>query len=271
MPIPGPVCSFRINDAIAEATAAGNHTAPNKNPVKHHYSAPRKPNPRIMQSINEELGTKINFSKLADFEGGQILSGYIPGHTLGSKGTTVEGNSGVTIATGYDIGQRTEARMTTDFGFSDRLVEKYGKFCGLTKYLAIRALERSGGLEIEQYEADETDFKVQRFHLIAAMDTWDEDPEPTMEFRKLSMAQQTVILSRTYHQGIEMPYSAIAEGFYTAAQNGDWVKAERELRSYNVGGQDWYRIRVCAEADYLAEERRRQKDVEDWLAKTTIP
>jgi len=36
-----------------------------------------------MAAVNTELATKINFDKLADFEGGQQLHGYIPGHTLG--------------------------------------------------------------------------------------------------------------------------------------------------------------------------------------------
>jgi hypothetical protein len=125
-PIPGPLCSLRLGSAIAEAILMGNHTqskvAKNK-PRKHHHVL-LKPNAKVMAVVNTELATKINFDKLADFEGGQQLQGYIPGHTLGVKndGDKVAGKSGVTIATGFDIGQWSISDLSQKLALSMALV-----------------------------------------------------------------------------------------------------------------------------------------------------
>jgi len=264
-PMPGPVCSQRIEDMIAEAIARGAHTAPKKRKSvkrrhpKHHRAALLKPDAKTMAAVNAELGTNINFDKLADFEGGQALQGYIPGHTVGVKDDAdkVAGRSGVTIATGFDIGQWSVLDLSKTLGLSGALQEKYKRFCGKIKQLAIDELE-SKELSVTKPEADETDMKVQRFHLIAAMATWDDDPKPAKKFTELTMAQQTVVLSRTYHQGIGMPDTKIAQAFYSAAQKGDWEAAEKALRNYPVKAK-WYQTRVHQEADYLAQDLRNQK------------
>src|ERR1700692_1787195 len=90
-PIPGPVCSLRFADIIAEAAVQGAHTSSLAKHTKprhhkhHHHHALLKPSAKVMAAFNLELGTSINFDKLADFEGGQQLHGYIPGHTPGVK------------------------------------------------------------------------------------------------------------------------------------------------------------------------------------------
>lgn len=262
----GPVCSYRIEDMIAEGINQSTYTAP-VHPVKRlkpkhrHHKKPEfaKPDAKVMAAINKELGTNINFDKLADFEGGQSLKGYIPGHTLGVKDDVakVAGKSGVTVATGFDIGQWTVSDLSQKLGLPDSLQKKYKRFCSKPKQLAIDELEKEG-LSVTKLEADQTDLRVQRYHLVAAMATWDDDPKPSKKFVDLTMAQQTVVLSRTYHQGIGMPETAVAQDFYNAAQKGDWVAAEKALRKYHVK-QGWYKVRVSQEADYLAEDLRAQR------------
>jgi len=183
------------------------------------------------------------------------LQGYIPGHTLGAKhdGDKVAGKSGVTIATGFDIGQWSISDLSNKLGLSMTLVKRYERFCNKRKQAAVDELEKSGGLSVEKTEADETDMKIQRFHLIAAMASWDDDPKPAEKFIELTSAQQTVILSRTYHQGIGMPDTTVAQNFYSAAQKGDWIAAEKALRNYTVA-PDWYKTRVHQEADLLAKD-----------------
>jgi Bacterial toxin homologue of phage lysozyme, C-term len=259
-PMTGPVCSLGIEDMIAEAMARGAHTAPKKKATthpsrKHHlHIAVLKPDPKVMAAVNAELGTKVNFDKLADFEGGQAQVGYIPGHTIGVKNDAdqVAGRSGVTIATGFDIGQWSELDLSKKLALSDNLRAKYKRFCNKPKQLAIDEIE-SKGLTVTKAEADETDMRVQGFHLKAAIATWDSDPKPSKNFVELTMAQQTVILSRTYHQGVGMPETGVAQDFYDAAQKGDWDAAEKALRNYNVKPH-WYKVRVGSEADYLAQE-----------------
>jgi len=96
---------------------------------------------------------------------------------------------------------------------------------------------------------------VMRQHLEATRTTWDANrPEGTPAFSDLSRAQQTVLFSRTYHQGPNMPQTAVAQEFYGAAQQGNWIRAEQALRDYQVT-PTWYRTRVGAEADLLRAER----------------
>ncbi len=263
--MPGPVCSMRTEDMIAEAIALGAYTSPQHKAKLHHTRRHKrrhlqiaKPDPKVMAEINKELGTNVNFDKLADFEGGQSLVGYIPGHKAGSKDDAdqVAGRSGVTIATGFDIGQWTTTDLNDKLKLPEALRQKYKRFCSKIKKSAIDELETKG-LTITKGEADQTDMRVQRFHLVAAIAVWDADPKPYKKFVELSMAQQTVILSRTYHQGTGMPETSVAQKFYDAAQKGDWVAAERALRNYAVK-PNWYKVRVRQEADYLATEMKKQ-------------
>lgn len=265
-PRPGPVCSSRFDDLLSEAAArmqprslsASIRTLRKRPPHRRARASLPRPDPKVMAEINRELGTRINFDKLADFEGGQWTHGYIPGHTPGvpNDGAKVLGQSGVTIATGFDIGQWHHLALTRSFRLPEMLVRKYAPFCNKKKQGAVTAFETAGGLVISKPQADVTDMHVQRFHLVAAVDAWDhESPKPAKRFVELTSAQQTVILSRTYHQGIGMPKTPVAQAFYTAAKRGDWTAAERALRNYDVKAE-WYKNRVGAEADYLAQERR---------------
>jgi len=70
-----------------------------------------------------------------------------------------------------------------------------------------------------------------------------------------------VILSRTYHQGIGMPETAVAQNFYSAAQKGDWITAEKALRGDNVL-PNWYKTRVHQEADLLANDLQQNQKVQ---------
>ncbi len=273
--LPGPICNILNFYDIDTGTLCIN-ASPIPGPIgekhrkaskkkhsshkKHHTHILLKPNMEIMSKINFELNTKINFDKLADFEGGQLLTGYIPGHTVGKLFDVkkVAGQSGVTIGTGFDIGQWSISDLKLKLGLSLALQDKYKRFCKKKKQAAIDELEKNGALTVTKFEADESDMKVQRFHLIAAIAVWDEDPKPTQKFTELTPAQQTIILSRTYHQGTGMPYTDLAEDFYQAAQAGNWVAAEKALRNYNVSA-NWYKTRVKQEADFLASDLRNQK------------
>jgi hypothetical protein len=246
----------------AEAAASGVHprTSKHTSHKHHHHKALLKPDPKVMAAVNKELGTNVNFDKLADFEGGQQLNAYIPGHTLGTKddGGKVDGRSGVTIATGFDIGQWTTADLVNKLLLPAFLRKKYERYCNKIRQSAVDELEKSGGLSVAKSEADSTDMQVQRFHLIAAIADWNDDPKPYKTFVALTTAQQTVILSRTYHQGIGMAETKIAQKFYSAAQKGDWLTAENALRNYDVKPK-WYKTRVHQEADYLAKDLQSQK------------
>jgi len=201
--------------------------------------------------INATLGTNVNFAALSRFEGGQLLTGDIP-----SRNGVVLGRSGVTIATGVDIGQMDAAGVRT-LGLPADLEARLLPYAGYTRNAAVQRLQEIGNLNITQEEANLLDDAIMRQHLTAAMTVWDRTRSADAQtFTDLTQAQQTVLFSRTYHQGTDMPQTPIAREFYGAAQSGDWVGAENALRGYRTT-EAWYINRVTREANLLQIERLR--------------
>lgn len=200
----------------------------------------------ISQALNERFGTHVDFSAVSKFEGGQMLKGYVP-----MKDGEVLGRSGVTIATGYDIGQMSETQLE-ELGFAKELEDKLRPYTNLTKADAVEFL-RHNPLTIHRADAMQIDFAVKAQHLGAAIQAWN-GSDPTQKFTDLTRAQQTVLFSRTFHQGTGMPQTAVAQDFYGAALRGRWVEAETALRAYDVSSK-WYKNRVGLEADLLRKER----------------
>ncbi|WP_306553903.1 pesticin C-terminus-like muramidase [Acidovorax sp.] len=198
------------------------------------------------QALNEKFGTNIDFSAVAQFEGGQMLKGYVP-----MSDGRVLGRSGVTIATGYDIGQMNKMQLK-ELGFAKDLEDRLRPYTSLTKTDAVDFLNNNP-LSVTRAEAMQIDFAVKAMHLGAAIQAWN-DSDPTENFADLTRAQQTVLFSRTFHQGVGMPATSVAQGFYSAALQGRWVQAETALRAYDVTAK-WYKSRVGAEANLLLKER----------------
>lgn len=261
--VPGPICSERdeyIHQHIHSHSARRRHsTKPNgrkrskhAKPVQHKVQT----DPKVWAALNSEFGTRVDFSKVSEFEGNQMLTGYVPtdqqGHVLG--------RSGLTIATGFDVGQFTLNQLQ-ELGIPSDLLEIVKPYAGLTRIHALHALreaeKRDGhGPIITKAQADLIDKVVKGYHLRAAKIAWNRKlPAGGQKFEELTVAQQTVIFSRTFHQGPGMPDTTVAKKFYTAAQAGDWELAEKELRNYDVK-PDWYKHRVHKEADLLAKERK---------------
>jgi hypothetical protein len=204
--------------------------------------------PNAMKAINDALGTRVDFAALGRFEGGQLLKGYI----LMSKGK-VAGISGVTVCTGVDLGQQDE-KWLDGLGLLADLQAKLRPYLGVRQQAAVDLLARTP-LAVTLDEANALDGAVQKQFLVSTLQSWNANREDgTPGFTQLTQAQQTVLLSRTYHQGVEMPDTAVAQPFYKAALEGRWQDAEQALRNYNVT-PDWYKNRVNQEADLLRKER----------------
>jgi hypothetical protein len=203
----------------------------------------------MYQALNEKFGTNIDFSALSRFEGGQQLNGYVPQ----KKNGEVLGNSGVTIATGFDIGQMNDNQLAK-LGLPQGLTNKLSSYTELTKGDAVDAL-KDEPLSVTRGEAMKIDFAVKSLHLRSAIQSWN-NSDSDVTFTDLTQAQQTVIFSRTFHQGIGMPNTLEAQNFYSAATQGNWQAAETALRNYPVSA-NWYKNRVGLEADLLLKERTR--------------
>jgi hypothetical protein len=202
----------------------------------------------LWDRLNMQYGTDIDFNALSRFEGGQLLEGYVP-----QSNGRVLGRSGVTIATGFDIGQM-HATQLDQLGLPQDLAAKLRPYAGLIKGGAVDFLT-STPLSVTRDEAMQIDFAVKGMHLRSAAESWNSS-DPTVMFTDLTQAQQTVIFSRTFHQGVGMPNTREAQDFYSAATQGRWLDAEAALRNYPVR-DNWYRNRVGIEADLLLKERVR--------------
>jgi Bacterial toxin homologue of phage lysozyme, C-term len=206
----------------------------------------------IFTAVNGACGTRVNFEYLAKWEGGQVLHGYVP-----CQNGIVAGRSGLSIATGFDMGQLSAGQLEI-LGFPDDLYKLFLPFTNhrFTKMSHARAAKAVAAIGapvpvINKSQADEVDRIVHLDHLKAAILAWDRDRKPGIPtFAMLPIAWQTVLFSRTFHMGKGMSRSKTARKFYSAATSGDWKMATEELRNFPVAAA-WYKLRVSEEANYL--------------------
>lgn len=193
----------------------------------------------MYQALNERFGTNIDFSFISKNEGGQLLNGYIP-----SRGGAPIDRSGVTVATGFDIGAHTAAEISI-LGVSDELQKKLLPYVAtapgrpLTGTAAIEALTEKP-LTLTRAEAMELDFAVKADTLKKALANWSKN-DAMQPFTDLSSAQQTVLTDRSFHFGTRLNKTT-ASGFYAKALAGDWKAAAKELQ--NMTNYETYRRRL---------------------------
>lgn len=207
--------------------------------------------PAVYIALNAAFGTAVDFSYLSRWEGNQFLRGYVPF----VRGVTA-GASGMTIATGFDVGQISE-RQLSELGLLPETGPKLAPFAGVrftgkTRAQVATQVSKLGPAPIlAKNEADAADLVVHRKHLAAAVASWNARRKPGVpEFKVLPIPWQTVLFSRTFHQGTGMPDTAVAKPFYTAATEGRWADAATALQNYAVAPA-WYKTRVSQEAAFL--------------------
>jgi hypothetical protein len=207
--------------------------------------------PAVYARLNTAAGTAVDFAYLSRWEGGQYLRGYVP-----FSAGVVAGASGMTIATGFDVGQRSEAELAA-MDLPPEVVPKLAPYAGLrfthkTRAQVAAIVPKRGPIPVlTKTEADEVDRVVHGEYLDAAIAAWNRRRKPGVPaFRDLPSNWQTVLFSRTFHQGTGMPTTAVAQPFYTAATEGRWADAVTALRNYAVTPA-WYRTRVGQEANLL--------------------
>lgn len=208
-----------------------------------------KTSPEAFAPINPRLGTKVDFAFIASLEGDQWLRGYVPM----SKGKVI-GQSGMTVASGFDLGQWSVTDFQ-NFGFSKQLLDKIkpfasNKFKGLTKAQVIAKLSKLAPVpELSKSEADACDAAVFGKILEDAIKLWTKLAHNGVPpFTALPAGWQTVWLSRIYQEG-SGPQNGNAFAFRDSALSGRWQMAIASLRSYTK-----YASRANQEADLLTRE-----------------
>jgi len=179
------------------------------------------------------IKTGIDWGFISSKEGGSKLKGYVPDPD-GSK-------SGVTIATGFDLGARGPEDIK---GLSPELQAKLAPFLGLKGEKAVAAL-KSRGLKITAKEAKEIDKMSKGASTANLKREWNANAKKMggKMFEDLTSAQKTVVAS------VGFQYGSLNETptFRDLAQGGNWSGAADELDNFG----DNYSTRRESEAAYL--------------------
>ena len=180
---------------------------------------------------------EIDHDFIASLEGGQILEGYVPNPSTS--------NSGVTIATGVDLGSRTEAELI-GLGLDSALVARLKPYLGLKK-AAAKQFEDANPLVLTKPEADALDKAVQGAIEKALVTKYDAAVSASAKkFSDLPTQAKTVIFSVQYQYG---DLSTKTPKFWGMVTKQDWKSAVREL--WNFG--DDYEVRRFKEGDLLSD------------------
>jgi len=184
------------------------------------------------------MPNQIDYAFISEREGGSVTEGYVPASQIS--------RSGVTIATGFDLGQRSEADLTK-LGLAADLIAKLEPYLGKTGKEATDAL-KAQGLKISTAEAGEIDKAVKaaevnrlgRQYLAAA------DNRSKTDFFSLPAEAQTVIASVAFQYG---DLATRTPKFWKAVSAQNWSQAVNILRDFG----DAYSTRRNLEADLLAK------------------
>ena len=170
---------------------------------------------------------KIDWNFISELEGRGANIGYVPTN-----------NSGVTIATGFDLKEKDEEFLLS-IGISETIVSKLQNFCGLS---GDKAKAVAQDLALKDDEVEEIDLCSKKHYATKIMNQYN-SRNPKETFTNLTKGQQTVIASVGFQYG---SFSRTPT-FIKHAVNGDWKLMEKELRNFN----DDFHTRRLKEADYL--------------------
>lgn len=173
---------------------------------------------------------------------GRRNSAYVP-----MKDGQVIQNSGVTIGTGVDLGQQTEARLRR-LGVSDEIINKLSPFLGSgkRKQAAVTALEESGGLTLSDEEVDALDQALKSETLREVRNWYNKNNTQGNDWSDLSDRQQTVAASIAFNHGLDG-----APTFFGHISEGNWEGVVDELEHFYSDSRNELFPRRRKELQYL--------------------
>ncbi len=180
----------------------------------------------------------IAWTFIGRLEGAGIARGYVPNPDTS--------NSGVTIATGFDLGQRSSAQLES-MGLPDDLTAKLMPYLGLKGRAALGYLN-THPLVLTADEVVAIDQAVRKefsSRLASLYDSALSEAGGLAEFEDLPAPAQTVIASVAYQYGLDLRHRTPHFWSLVLAQN--WPDVVTELRSFG----DAYARRRGQEADLL--------------------
>lgn len=177
----------------------------------------------------------IDYKFLSDLEGGSRTTGYVPAASV-SK-------SGVTIATGFDLGQRGE-RDLVYLKLDAPLIATLKPYLG-AKGASAQALLKKTPLVISIIQAQAIDKAVKSAHVTQLKLKYDTSHGNKKKFIDLPHQAQTVITSVSFQYGVGLDVRA--PKFWKAVTSQDWIEAIKLLKTFG----DIYPTRRKKEAALL--------------------
>ena len=177
----------------------------------------------------------IDYKFLSDLEGGSKTSGYVPAVGV-SK-------SGVTIATGFDLGQRKESDLKS-LKLDALLITKLKPYLD-AKGKSAQALLKKTALVISLSQAQAIDKAVKSAHITQLKLKYNTAAGNKKKFIDLPPQAQTVITSVSFQYGVGL--NTRAPKFWKAVTSQDWPEAIKLLKSFG----DVYPTRRKKEAALL--------------------
>lgn len=174
-------------------------------------------------ALNKKLGTNIDFPFVAELEESSEF-GYVPW----GKGAPKGNHSGVTVATGFDLGGRKEEELRI-LKVSEPLIEKLKPYLGKQQQDACNALARKP-LTLTAKEAEELDaieFENKAKEIIKRWNALAKKKGAT-RFEDLTQGQQTALFSRTYQHGPGWVRFKTYDDFLEQALSGNWGNGEAQ-------------------------------------------
>lgn len=188
----------------------------------------------LIDQQNQHFEHAIDFDFIGKLEGGRILNGYVP-DPKNSK-------SGVTIATGFDLGARND-RDLRKIGLNPTLIGKLYPYLGRQSTSAYEYLQQHP-LQVTDNEAKTIDFGVKSLLIEKLIGRYDE--ASLLAFCSLPACWQTVIAS------VEFQYGSIKKAcptFWRYVIDQRWNDAIDELNAFG----DNYGSRRRQEAEYAIQ------------------
>jgi hypothetical protein len=155
----------------------------------------------------------------------------------------VIGNSGVTIATGVDLGQMTQNSLN-NLPISDSLKDELSPYVGLRRQAAVNALQENP-LNISEQDANQLDSAVSAPIFQQLAQNYDQATAPSA-FENLSPELQTAIADVAYQYGPNLARATATSNFWNDIIAGNWEQTVTELQ--NLARTRGYEARRDAEA-----------------------
>ena len=184
------------------------------------------------------MTTNINWDFISSLEGKGIKKGYVPSD-----------NSGVTIATGFDLKEKTPDFLINELGVSEETTGLLSNFMGMS---GAEAREVAPKLNLNEVQVKEIDTASKKWYANQVVNTYNKH-NPVKPFEELTQAQQTVLASVGFQHGTSFTRSDGTDmNYIKQAASGDWDGALANLRNFG----DEFGTRRNKEADYLELEKK---------------